>query len=95
MARSIKVPLLVALRSRDTNSNTWMCHIMLRVSVLLIKDVGKVALEAEMRAVLNQFLQEIQKIEDFYLKMSSQYLQEFEDLKQRMQIKNRDDLLPA
>jgi hypothetical protein len=72
-----------------------MCHIMLRVSVLLIKDVGKVALEAEMRAVLNQFLQEIQKIEDFYLKMSSQYLQEFEDLKQRMQIKNRDDLLPA
>ena len=72
-----------------------MCHIMLRVSVLIIKDVGKVALEAEMRAVLNQFLQEIQKIEDFYLKMSSQYLQEFEDLKQRMQIKNRDDLLPA
>ena len=48
-----------------------------------------------MRAVLNQFLQEIQKIEDFYLKMSSQYLQEFEDLKQRMQIKNRDDLLPT
>ena len=68
---------------------------MLRVSVLLIKDVGKVALEAEMRAVLNQFLHEIQKIEDFYLKMSSQYLQEFEDLKQRMQIKNRDDLLPT
>ena len=68
---------------------------MLRVSVLIIKDVGKVALEAEMRAVLNQFLQEIQKIEDFYLKMSSQYLQEFEDLKQRMQIKNRDDLLPT
>jgi hypothetical protein len=80
---------------RDTNSNTWMCHIMLRVSALSLKDVGKVALEAEMRAVLNQFLQEIQKIEDFYLKMSSQYLQEFEDLKQRMQIKNRDDLLPA
>lgn len=81
MARKIEVPLLVFQRSRDTNSNTWMCHIMLRVRVLSLKDVGKVALEAEMRAVLNQFLQEIQKIEDFYLKMSSQYLQEFEDLK--------------